>query len=216
MLIGLEGSDIGPHSSETGRGRRGSGVWMFGVIELGARLVALDMAAFSTWVKVGLIPQARHGGSGVCTFAVAGSKLDGTGFENVQIVQTHVAVLGGGFSTGGALKGLSERWRGEDVPFRDGADPTPGERACNEDLLGGFGIRVTLADDFRNPAYRFLSQYLFEDCRAVLSVRRTRIAQHPSGRARRIASGGRLCRRSIFDVKSGRPVRSADSEAYIC
>lgn len=98
------------------------------------------------------MPHAMHGGSGVCTFAVAGSKLDGTGFENVQIVQTHVAVLGGGFSTGGALKGLSERWSGDEVPFLDGVDPTLGERACSEDLLGGFGTRVTLADDFRNPA----------------------------------------------------------------
>lgn len=152
MPTGVEGSDTGPDSSETGRDRRGSGVCKLGVSELGARLVALEIAALSTWVKVGFIPHARHGGSGVCTFAVAGSKLDGTGFENVQIVQTQVAVLGGGCSTGGALSGLSERCNGEDVPFLDGVDPIPGERDCSEDLFDGLGIRVTLADDFRNPA----------------------------------------------------------------
>lgn len=120
--------------------------------ELGARLVALEMAAFSTWVKVGLIPQAKHGGRGVWTFAVRGSKFDGTGFENVQIVQTHVAVLAEGWSTGGAL-GLSARWSGEAVPFLDSVEPRLGERVCSDDRLEGLGIKVTFADDFRNPAY---------------------------------------------------------------
>jgi hypothetical protein len=151
---GLEGSDTTPDSSETGRGRRGSGVCRLGVSELGARLVAFEMAAFSTWVNVGFMPHARQGGRGVWTFAVAGSKLDGTGFENVQIVQTHVAVLAGGWSTGGALNGLSARCCGDAVPFRDGVVPRPGERDCSDDRLEGFGIKVTLADDFRNPAYR--------------------------------------------------------------
>jgi hypothetical protein len=37
------------------------------------------------------MPQARQGGSGVEAVAVAGSKLEGTGFENEQMGQTHVA-----------------------------------------------------------------------------------------------------------------------------
>jgi len=48
-----------------------------------------------------LIPQARHGGRGVWIVAVAGSKFEGTGFENVQIGQTHVALLAATGSEGG-------------------------------------------------------------------------------------------------------------------
>lgn len=162
MPTGVDGSDTGPDSSETGRGRRGSGVWRFGASEFGARLVALDIAALSTWVKLGFIPHARQGGRGVWTFAVAGSKLEGTGFENVQIVQTHVAVLAGGWSTGGALNGLSARCSGDAVPFRDGVDPRPGERDCSDDRFDGLGIKVTLADDLRNPACGLLTQRLLE------------------------------------------------------
>jgi hypothetical protein len=115
------------------------------------------MAALRTWVKVGLIPHARHGGSGVWTFAVAGSKLDGTGLENVQMVHTQVAVLGGGCSTGGGLSGLSDCCSGEDVPLLDGAEPSPGERDCNDVRLEGLGMSVTLAEDFRNPACGHMS-----------------------------------------------------------
>jgi hypothetical protein len=53
------------------------------------------MAAFSTWEKGGLMPHAKHGGKGVFVFAVAGSKFEGTGFENEQIGQIHVALLTG-------------------------------------------------------------------------------------------------------------------------
>jgi hypothetical protein len=67
------------------------------------------MAAFSTSVKAGLIPHAKHGGRGVWAFAVAGSKLDGTGLEKLQIEQTQVAVLVGACSAGSALNGLSDR-----------------------------------------------------------------------------------------------------------
>lgn len=94
-----EESRAGPgpaESSAPGFGRTGSGVCNTG--SLGCLLVALDIAAFNTWVKLGLMPQARHGGRGVWTLAVVGSKLDGTGFEKLQIVQTHVALLTGGFS----------------------------------------------------------------------------------------------------------------------
>jgi hypothetical protein len=41
------------------------------------------------------MPHAKHGASGVFSSAVCGSKFDGTGFENVQIGQIHVAVLAG-------------------------------------------------------------------------------------------------------------------------
>lgn len=41
------------------------------------------------------MPQARHGGRGVCALAVVGSKLEGTGLEKVHIGQIHVAVLTG-------------------------------------------------------------------------------------------------------------------------
>ncbi len=59
-------------------------------------------------------------------FAVAGSKFDGTGFEKLQIVHTHVAVLAGVGSGAGGLKGPSDRCRGEDVPFLDGGPQAPG------------------------------------------------------------------------------------------
>jgi hypothetical protein len=52
------------------------------------------MAAFTTWAKGGLIPHAKHGGRGVRALAAAGSKLEGTGFENEHIGQTHVALEG--------------------------------------------------------------------------------------------------------------------------
>ena len=55
------------------------------------RPAALDIAAFRTCGKDGLIPQLRQGGIGIFELAVEGSKLDGTGFENEQMMQTHVA-----------------------------------------------------------------------------------------------------------------------------
>lgn len=55
------------------------------------RLEAAAIAAFRTVANGGLIPQARHGGSGAEELAVAGSKLEGTGFENEQIGHIHVA-----------------------------------------------------------------------------------------------------------------------------
>lgn len=54
------------------------------------RFCALEMAAFKTWVNVGLMPQARHGGRGVWALADVGSKFEGTGFEKLHIVQTQV------------------------------------------------------------------------------------------------------------------------------
>lgn len=82
---------------EVDRGRIARGELTVGLegVAGGARLVAFDIEAFRTCANVGLMPQARHGGSGVCMFAVVGSKFDGTGLEKLQMVQTQVAALAG-------------------------------------------------------------------------------------------------------------------------
>lgn len=84
------------------------------------------MAAFSTCVSAGLIPHARHGGRGVCAFAVAGSKFEGTGFEKLHIVQTQVAEVFGG-SGGAGRKGLSDRGIGEAVLVLGEPEATAGD-----------------------------------------------------------------------------------------
>ncbi len=84
--------------------------------------------------------------------AVSGTKLDGTGFEKLQIVQTQVAVLAGLGSTGGGLKGPSDRCEGEAVPFLDDSCARPGDLDWMDDRFDGFGKSVILADDLRNPA----------------------------------------------------------------
>ena len=56
------------------------------------------MAALTTCTVGGLMPQARHGGTGVRE-AKAGSKLEGTGFEKEHIGHTQVA-LGAGAGAG--------------------------------------------------------------------------------------------------------------------
>lgn len=61
------------------------------VIPVELLFVAAAIVAFNTVVRGGLMPHARQGGSGVAAVAVAGSKLDGTGFEKEQIGHTHVA-----------------------------------------------------------------------------------------------------------------------------
>jgi len=134
-------------NSVAGFGRTGKGVCRAGV--LGWRLVALEMAALRTWVRVGLMPQARHGGSGVWALAVVGSKLEGTGFEKVQMVQTQVAVVAGGGSTGDARGAPS--WACEAALLCGDGPARPGERGCSEGRFAGLGIRVILADDLRKP-----------------------------------------------------------------
>ena len=84
--------------------------------------------------------------------AVIGSKLDGTGFENVQIGQTHVALLAGAGSGGGRWKGLSAREAGEAFALLEGVLSPAMFLFCVDDRLGGFGISVTLGEDFKNPA----------------------------------------------------------------
>jgi hypothetical protein len=113
------------------------------------RLLALLMAALRTCARLGLIPQARHGGRGVCALAEAGSKFEGTGLEKLHIVHTHVAVDTAGGSEGGRPRASPRA--GDCVPSPRGEPPAP-TRACREPLFGGLGTMVILADDFRNPA----------------------------------------------------------------
>lgn len=110
------------------------------------------MAAFSTCVKAGLIPHAKQGGRGVRALAVAGSKFEGTGFEKLQMVQTHVAELAGEGSTAAGLRGLSDRGTGEELLSLGEPVPVAGDLDCKEERFVGLGIKVTLAEDLRKPA----------------------------------------------------------------
>jgi hypothetical protein len=75
-----------PHASDCGRGisgrpRIGTGV-LRAAGEVGDGLfVVFRIEALSTCARAGLIPQSKHGGRGVRSLAVLGSKFDGTGFE---------------------------------------------------------------------------------------------------------------------------------------
>jgi hypothetical protein len=103
-------------------------------------------AAFTTCTVGGLMPQLRHGGMFVCVFAVAGSKLEGTGFAKVQIGQIQVAF---------ALRtGAGATWR--ELSCRVGAgEGEYGElRMDNGDCLLALEYSVILGEDLRNPAYR--------------------------------------------------------------
>ena len=80
------------------------------------RFAFATTAAFSTRENDGLIPQARHGGSGKVSVAMVGSKLEGTGLEKEQIGHTQVPAIRGK-GTGVAVEGrngLEEREDGED------------------------------------------------------------------------------------------------------
>lgn len=83
---------------------------------------------------------------------MAGSKLDGTGFEKLQMVHTHVAEVAGDGSTGAGLKGLSDRGTGELLLSLGEPVPAAGDLDWNEERLVGLGIKVTLAEDLRKPA----------------------------------------------------------------
>lgn len=103
--------------SATGAARllRGPTATEFGRIPPLCEEAAL-IAAFKMCAKGGLMPHARQGGTGEDEVAVPASKLVGTGFENEQIGQTHVAdaCLGGVGDTDGT-KGLLARDTGEDA-----------------------------------------------------------------------------------------------------
>ena len=102
------------------------------------------MDALIMWARGGLIPHAWHGESGVCWFAVDGSKLEGTELEKPQIGHTQVAL------TSRAGAGLD---RGDDVADRTRA--SLGDAFLGTGLLiagavrlDGFGNSVILGDDF--------------------------------------------------------------------
>lgn len=95
------------------------------------------------------MPQARHGVSGVCAFAAAGSKLEGTGLEKVHIVQTQVAVdmvggSGGGLYALSGRGGVSELLKGVPAPLAT--------LEWRDARLDCRGKKVTLAEDLRKPA----------------------------------------------------------------
>lgn len=118
-------------------GRNGNDVLILAAVGGAAegRLLTFAMAAFRTWVSVGLMPHARQGGRGVWAVAVAGSKVGGTGLEKLHITHTHVAAVTG-CDWGCRTRGL-DRW-----------DPL----GAASMRLGGLGTSVIFADDLRNPA----------------------------------------------------------------
>lgn len=83
----------------------------------GTCLAFAAMAALSTVANGGLMPQARHGGSGKASVAIVGSKLDGTGLEKEHMGQTQVPTTAGTSAdeTVDGLKGLVEREDGDDA-----------------------------------------------------------------------------------------------------
>ncbi len=91
---------------------------------------------------------------------MAVSKFDGTGLENEQIVQTHVALLGLGVLRPDLTfgKGLLPRCIGDALGLREGEsaicelEKVDGLRVGMSDGLAALGYRVTLAEDLRKPA----------------------------------------------------------------
>jgi hypothetical protein len=115
------------------------------------------MADLRTRAKGGLTPHARHGANGVCSLAVCGSKFDGTGFDNEQMGHIHVAVLLGGGSGFGRWNELSVRDDGDAVALLEGVATLDIARFWIDDRFEGFGTRVIFAEDFRKPAYAYIS-----------------------------------------------------------
>ena len=98
------------------------------------RFDILAMAAFTTRMKGGLMPQARQGGIGVFSFAAEGSKFDGTGFEKEHMGQIHVALVG--------IFGVGEEKDLLDMPESVVTSPVavPAEVRCkDESCLAAFG-----------------------------------------------------------------------------
>ena len=145
----------------------------------GARIFVVDMEALRTREKGGLIPHAKHGANGVCSFAECGSKFEGTGFEKEQIGHIQVPVLVGGGSEVGRWNGLSVRDNGDAVALLDGAARPDTDRFCTEDRLEGLGTSVIFADDFKKPAYADVRTYrVFQG--AAETIHKTHICQPPS------------------------------------
>lgn len=153
--LGLSLGEVLVHTSDCGRGlsvapRIGTGV-LKGT-EDGGRLAAPDIAALRTRASGGFIPQAKHGANGLCTLAVAGSKFEGTGFENEQIGHIHVAELAGAGSGVGKWKVPPVIDKGEAVELLEGLLRPEMIRFWADGRLEGFGTSVIFAEDFRKPA----------------------------------------------------------------
>ena len=126
------------------------GAWFGPGGPLGRFDIAL-IAALTIVTKGGLIPHAWHGGSGVCSFAVAGSKLGGTWFDMPHIEQTQVALT--------SLAGAGD---GVDVGKEDPTEPISaslgdayrgtGLLMAEAPFLAALGKRVIFGDDLRKPA----------------------------------------------------------------
>jgi hypothetical protein len=143
---------------DAGRGRSGSGLLTPEDPPAGALFDAAATAAFKTRCNEGLTPQFRHGGSGVCEFAVNGSKFDGTVLEKLQTGQTHVAALTGPVSTAWCRRGLSAREPGDALLDRGGTAAREGDRLDSEDRFDGLGMSVIFAEAFKNPAWNITRQ----------------------------------------------------------
>ena len=83
---------------------------------------------------------------------MAGSKLDGTGFENVHIGQIQV------IDFAGSMAGLSVRESGEAVALLEGVLSAEMLRLCTADRFDGLGTNVILGDDLRNRACSEVSE----------------------------------------------------------
>lgn len=77
--------------------------------------------------------------------------------EKEHIGQTHVALLAGRGSGGGRWNGLSERASGDEVALLEGVLKLDTVLFWADARFEGFGIRVILGEDFRNPAFELVS-----------------------------------------------------------
>lgn len=187
-------------------GRRGVGPPTPGVAFKAGLLVALDIVAFNTCVKAGLIPHARQGGRGVCAWAVEGSKLEGTGFGKLQMVQTQVAeVVGAGLAVNAERYLGSEPGTGEAALLLDGLDAAALVRDTRDTRFGAFGIRVILGDDLRKPAWLTCFSDREGPWFVECSLHSDHIFQHPSDPGQRSAFWAPAYRHSICDARSSRP-----------
>lgn len=146
------GEFLGVSTASWGCGRIGVGLPLPDIEFADCLFVALEMVAFKTCVRAGLIPHAKQGGRGVCSLAVVGSKLDGTGFGKLQMVQTHVAEVAGAELAAGERYLESTLGAGEAETLLDGLDVAATARDANEVRLAAFGMSVTLGEDLRKPA----------------------------------------------------------------
>jgi hypothetical protein len=159
--LGLALGERLAQTADCGRGlsppRIGTGVLRAVEGDGGGRFAALEIAAFRTRASGGFIPQAKHGASGLCALAVAGSKFAGTGFEKEHIGHIQVAELEGEGSGVGRWKPPSEPGKGEAVVLLDGLLKPDIMRFWTDDRLEGLGTRVIFAEDFRKPACAMLA-----------------------------------------------------------